>query len=915
MAELKTRFETQRPHGLLGPANDELRLRIHGPRRDGQLVVVRVPKCTIGSADSCSFPLHGPGIHTVHCIILRGQRGAVVRCVAPGTTLNGMQIQDAAIFAGDRLRIGPYELEVLPTVANVKDLNPPSSAQPAPTSHARVPTSDAKHSAAMDPPSLGDLASMIETRIKRIEGQLTALQQESGQANYYEPKSEEIKLAQEAIASLSRQLDCERERNGVSFTSLVAERDRLASELAGATQTATDLVRELEQVRSEQVENHAEFELYSQRIDEVSDENVQRIAEFSEVHAQQIAEIFEVHAQRIAEVSDDHAQRISEVSAEVDRLAKRIAETDQHHQLASDRWQASNDDLEQRLTDGVSQLTQLEQQLDLVRHNHEDAEVQRQLQGSQSEEIQESVRALKEQLSDQQSQQDALQANWATEHQQLHDKFQQLEELHQQAVTQQATSPTQSSPQAPTAAVAPEFTEACEPRSEDTLSVADLNDDVDPQPDISHGPLQLDDEGPGEQPQETPLSRLDQLRASRVVAEMQTQSETTHAFSGGESQITEQSGTSHEFGSDPSVERDAVLGITNQATNLEGQTGGEDHTIDASTQPTVSERDRMFDLLNGPKDGLSTDTTVASQPFGAEPTSPDSGGDLPSGDTSADDVSDHAGGAFDAPNPNSVPADTVEEEAESPISGTPISAADLLAQMAQPDIVEQDTSVAREAIDNEPQENLDEQPKSRTVGHSDDSIEAYMNQLLARVRGGDDSTEEPLKAAVPTTESNWKKTCEAADDPANKTDGSVLSELVARSEAPEQSEDMSAMRELANDTTRSAIATYDQRSDGKFVLGKLIAAGIGVSAAVLSTMYLEDAPIVRLFGIGFGLTSAAVWTWQAIVLKQRSDVTADPAISPDDNADVETSATFEEESASSDDNEPASSVDGNALTL
>ncbi len=99
--------------GLLGSPNHELRLRIHGGRREGQLATVKAAKCTIGSSASCSLPLAGPGIQPIHCLLLRGQRGSIVRSLAAGTTLNGAPVQDATLLPGDRLRIGPYELEVL----------------------------------------------------------------------------------------------------------------------------------------------------------------------------------------------------------------------------------------------------------------------------------------------------------------------------------------------------------------------------------------------------------------------------------------------------------------------------------------------------------------------------------------------------------------------------------------------------------------------------------------------------------------------------------------------------------------------------------------------------------------------------------------------------------------------------------
>lgn len=93
-------------------------------------------------------------------------------------------------------------------------------------------------------------------------------------------------------------------------------------------------------------------------------------------------------------------------------------------------------------------------------------------------------------------------------------------------------------------------------------------------------------------------------------------------------------------------------------------------------------------------------------------------------------------------------------------------------------------------------------------GADDDSIEAYMNRLLQRVQGDDDT--EPQTAALstsrlsdPLTESN------SVDDPTEiPVETRPLdpdTPLVPRSEAPEKHSDLSAMRKLANDSARSAI--------------------------------------------------------------------------------------------------------------
>jgi hypothetical protein len=100
-----------------GIPSGDLCLRIVGTARDGQVVRLAAPKCTIGSARGCTLRLHAAGVRPVHCVILRGVRGTVARCWSGGTRLNGRSFVDAPLVAGDRLAIGPIELEVLSSTA------------------------------------------------------------------------------------------------------------------------------------------------------------------------------------------------------------------------------------------------------------------------------------------------------------------------------------------------------------------------------------------------------------------------------------------------------------------------------------------------------------------------------------------------------------------------------------------------------------------------------------------------------------------------------------------------------------------------------------------------------------------------------------------------------------------------------
>jgi hypothetical protein len=71
----------------------------------------------------------------LHCLILRGARGTVARCWSGGTRLNGERFADARLSAGDRLAIGPIELEVI-TAAEADALRHEAADDKSPT----VPT-------------------------------------------------------------------------------------------------------------------------------------------------------------------------------------------------------------------------------------------------------------------------------------------------------------------------------------------------------------------------------------------------------------------------------------------------------------------------------------------------------------------------------------------------------------------------------------------------------------------------------------------------------------------------------------------------------------------------------------------------------------------------------------------------------
>jgi len=147
---------------------------------------------------------------------------------------------------------------------------------------------------------------------------------------------------------------------------------------------------------------------------------------------------------------------------------------------------------------------------------------------------------------------------------------------------------------------------------------------------------------------------------------------------------------------------------------------------------------------------------------------------------------------------------------------------------------------------------------------SDESIEVYMNQLLARVRGNALDEGSPSKSNQNAGAAN-----STGHDPSTTDPQPVEDEVVPvrpyqpRSEAPHVVANLAAMRELANDTARSAIAAHAKSSWIDMAKANLIGATAGVVGAVLSLLYLQTNVFLALLGVTVGLTTACWLGWRA----------------------------------------------------
>ena len=193
---------------LLGAVGEDLALRVCGGMLDGQVVRLTSQKCTVGSGPRCTLRLRHRGVLPLHCLILRGAQSTVVRCLSRQTRLNGRAFIDAPLAPGDRITLGPVELEVLPSDVdgNSSPVEPPAEADTSsslPTNTDR-PTTE-QHSAHEEQ------LQEIEKQRTELEAERQALQAEGEEWEKFRRKcKEELTRQTEEFERLREQVEQER---------------------------------------------------------------------------------------------------------------------------------------------------------------------------------------------------------------------------------------------------------------------------------------------------------------------------------------------------------------------------------------------------------------------------------------------------------------------------------------------------------------------------------------------------------------------------------------------------------------------------------------------------------------------------------------------------------------------------------
>jgi chromosome segregation ATPase len=308
-----------------GQGTRDLWLRVVGSRRDGQIIRLTAPKCTIGSADGCTLRLRAAGVRAVQCLVLRGARGTVARSCHASTRLNGRAFSDAAVVAGDRLQIGPITLEVV---------DPPSRAQP-------------PDAATVEPsPSPGEQSSRDVARVgrERTRKFIHAVRTMRSELATFQRQSEQEH--EERAAAHARELQQWADERDRCTADWHEERQQLNASSAAEITAHAERQAELEALETQLA---GEREAFDSRRAQIEAEHAAAHEALGEQHAALAAA-----QDALRQLRESHEQERAEQCSQLDRQRAELAHSSNEfaelrQRLAEERseWERQRSELEQ----------------------------------------------------------------------------------------------------------------------------------------------------------------------------------------------------------------------------------------------------------------------------------------------------------------------------------------------------------------------------------------------------------------------------------------------------------------------------------------------------------------------------------------------------------------------------------------
>ncbi len=210
---------------IVRPPRGELEFRVLTGPDAGQIVRVDSPKCSIGSAPQCTYRVGGDRSESLHCLIVRGEQAAICRRFGTNTRLNGKPFEHAILNLGDQLTIGSLELELISGVPMASALQGlpwiaaiPRRLKSASESRRDPSTEHDRPESRLEPATAPEATRQSRARARKLLGALREMKRQmrmqGDRLRTAQEQLQEFELQQKAASqSVSAEVDALRKQN------------------------------------------------------------------------------------------------------------------------------------------------------------------------------------------------------------------------------------------------------------------------------------------------------------------------------------------------------------------------------------------------------------------------------------------------------------------------------------------------------------------------------------------------------------------------------------------------------------------------------------------------------------------------------------------------------------------------------
>ena len=785
--------------GLLGGATSDLTLRICGTQYDGQVIRIAGTKCSIGAGTGCTLRLRAKGVDPLHCVILRGQSKTIVRQWSPNTRLNGRTFSDEQLRVGDRLAIGPIELEVL------EDTPRPAAIESGDTRGDRQNDERLREARRLNRRRVRDLAGELRSARQRVEELQDTVQQQGSEHQQLESRLDELE-------SLLAQADEERGqlRDQLSTADQQLDQTQQYEQLPVDATLAYQTDRE--QWREERDRLLEDIQQYQQQLDE----QASSIADA--INPSQTICLSDVQA-------DDHQPQWSD----------ELLEAKQAYERDREQWDQEREELESKVREYENSAQTHE---DIAQTTRQQAEDDRRRWEEKVEHLNQQLTALAEPATSEDSarihQLESDLANVRDEADQLRNKLSEVERANEQRQTRSFSQQTEMR------------------RAEAVL------DERATQIDNANSKLHQEREEFAEQQRRFEEQKLkSEEEFSARVEQLDRELEETRAkLATREGELIEKVAAledrAHELDEAAGrlqSDRDA---FDQQREQIESQLS--DAAEELVRQGSAIENQRNTSTIQWSPDATAVHDEVTGSLAQQVPiTAPSDVEPFAGDDHQPVEQKDEV--LFE-PTSDESPLSTADVLANmAHVAEEPPQDAEFFpAQMSPPT-----PTPADDSLRHSPEMPVADAPKP--ADSEDDSIEEYMARLLQRVRADEATPSTSFTPAPAPQIQQPAQPIERSPEPEETPKSADPSDFVPRRAAPENS--LAAMRELANESARAAISVSDKNRNQNTVRGKISMAVISGIIGIGLLLVSPGMPWVILPIAGISLVVTFVFAFQA----------------------------------------------------